>query len=228
MDFEIGPSDKTVEQWLKDEGMHSPFDLKLDWDSSVPKGFFPVVLIRNQVSPIAFIAVDKQELENLTGLDDTRKREIFLVKIEKLLEVAGLDFINYVRQAKIIEDEMLLKRMENREKELMEQNKKMLFEGVPQPMGGLTNEVALTRACPEEFRHRNPWTEYAMHLFYEGGDISNWEFKATNKEIQNKQFRCFRAFLGTFGVAHQDKEAVAGWMLSEMLVRVPERLTKRA
>jgi hypothetical protein len=116
--------------------------------------------------------------------------------------------------------------MESREKELMEQNRKMLFEGVPQMLGGLTNEVALTRACPEEFREENPWSEYAMKLFYCGGGIRNWEFKTQDQETQNKQFGCFQSFLGTFGVPHEDKEAVAGWMLSEMLVKVPVHLPK--
>ena len=33
---------------------------------------------------------------------------------------------------------------------------------------------------------------------------------------------CFQGVLGTFGLRHEDKEAVAGWMLSEMLAEVPE------
>ncbi|MDD5341096.1 MAG: hypothetical protein PHC97_01510 [Patescibacteria group bacterium] len=223
-DFVIGPSDQTVEQWLQKEALASPFDLKLDWES-VPQGFFPVVLVTNQVSPIAFIAVNKDELNAVTSMRDNRKRRIFLVKIDKLLEVAGLDFINYARENGLADGEAL-KRAELREKEIVEQNKKMLFEGVPQPLGGLTNEVALTRACPDEFRHRNPWTEYAMKLFYCGGNISNWKFKNPDENVQVSQRACFHGFLGTWGVSHEDKEAVAGWMLSEMLSEVPVHIPK--
>ncbi|MFH1859334.1 MAG: hypothetical protein ABIJ80_03725 [Patescibacteria group bacterium] len=101
-------------------------------------------------------------------------------------------------------------------------SQKLLFAGNPEPLGGLTNEDELAKACPEEFQRDNPWSKYAMRLFYSGGKIKNWEWKVEDKETKNKQFGCFQGLLGTFGLRHEDKTAVAGWMLSEMLVEVPE------
>ena len=55
--------------------------------------------------------------------------------------------------------------------------KELLFSGGPEPFGGLTNEDELAKACPEEFQQRNPWSDYAMKLFFFGGNIKNWKWK---------------------------------------------------
>lgn len=99
-----------------------------------------------------------------------------------------------------------------------------LFAGQPGLLSGLSNEGELVEACPTEFRKHNPWSDYAMKLFYRGGNISNWKWKSENESERKWQLLCFNAFLATFGVSHQDKEAIAGWMLSEMLTEVPEHL----
>jgi hypothetical protein len=101
-----------------------------------------------------------------------------------------------------------------------------LFAGSPEPFGGLNNEDELAKACPEEFQGDNPWSDYAMKLFYFGGNIKNWKWKSEDKAVKNKQFACFHGLLGTFGLRNEDKEAVAGWMLSEMLTEVPEYISK--
>ena len=102
-------------------------------------------------------------------------------------------------------------------------SKELLFSGSPEPLGGLTNEDELAKACPEEFKRRgNPWSNYAMKLFYSGGNIKNWKWKTEDKDVKNRQFACFHGLLGTFGIRHEDKTAVAGWMLSEMLAEIPE------
>ena len=97
-----------------------------------------------------------------------------------------------------------------------------LFAGQPEPFGGLSNENELTKACPPEFKTDNPWSDYAMKLFYQGGNLANWKWKSGDHAERGRQKACFTGFLGTFGVPHEDKEAVAGWMLSEMLTEVPE------
>lgn len=96
-----------------------------------------------------------------------------------------------------------------------------LFAGQPGLLGGLSNEEELAGACPSEFRKYNPWSEYAMQLFYRGADISDWKWKSENESERKWQSLCFNALLATFGVSHRDKEVVAGWMLSEMLTEVP-------
>ena len=98
----------------------------------------------------------------------------------------------------------------------------ILFSGNPFPMGGLSNEHELAKECPEEFRQGNPWSLYAFRLFAEGANIANWKWKSNNETERQRQRACLEALLGTFELSQQDKEAVAGWMLSEMLTEVPE------
>ncbi|HSV95251.1 MAG TPA: hypothetical protein VLH94_04780 [Spirochaetia bacterium] len=52
---------------------------------------------------------------------------------------------------------------------------KILFSGIPQPFGGLSNEKELVGLCPREFQNDNPWSSYASKLFCRGGSISNWK-----------------------------------------------------
>jgi len=99
-----------------------------------------------------------------------------------------------------------------------------LFAGEPQILGGLSNERELAELCPDEFKNGNAWSSYAMTLFYRGGNIGNWKWKSDDKEICSHQIGCFKGLLGTFDLRHEDREAVAGWMLSEMLTEVPEHV----
>lgn len=97
-----------------------------------------------------------------------------------------------------------------------------LFAGNPKIFGGLTNEDELARLCPKEFQDNNSWSDYAMKLFFRGGNIANWKWKSEETATRRHQRGCFSGLLGTFGLSHGDKTAVAGWMLSEMLSEVPE------
>lgn len=100
---------------------------------------------------------------------------------------------------------------------------KSLFSGNPSSLGGLSNERELARQCPPKFQQRsNKWSHYASLLFFNGGNISKWNWKSDDKDEREKQLACFKALLGTFDLKHEDKEAVAGWMLSEMLTDVPD------
>jgi hypothetical protein len=108
----------------------------------------------------------------------------------------------------------------------MSQKILILFAGKPEMLGGLTNEKELAKKCPKEFQQDNPWSNYAMKLFYNGGNIKNWKWKSDDDGIKEKQFACFYGLLGTFGLRHEDKKAIAGWMLSEMLQEVPEHIAK--
>lgn len=104
----------------------------------------------------------------------------------------------------------------------MQTQSTVLFSGRPEPFGGLSNEDELVKACPDKFKGDNAWSNYAMQLFYKGGNIANWKWKTEDKTERHRQLGCFRGLLGTFGIKHEHKEAVAGWMLSEMLSEIPE------
>jgi hypothetical protein len=98
----------------------------------------------------------------------------------------------------------------------------MLFTGEPERLGGLSNEAELVDACPSEFRRDNPWSDYASDIFFKGAKIANWKWKSDDPTERRRQMACFNGLLGTFGIGHNEKESVAGWMLSEMLAEVPE------
>jgi len=97
-----------------------------------------------------------------------------------------------------------------------------LFVGSAGPFGGLSNERELVKSCPDEFKKNNAWSNYASKLFFRGAKIGNWKWKSEDESVRNKQYQCFCGLLGTFGIGHNEKESVAGWMLSEMLTEVPE------
>ena len=100
--------------------------------------------------------------------------------------------------------------------------RKILFTGKPERLGGLTNEKELAKRCPKDFQQNNPWSDYAMKLFFDSGNINNWKWKTDDKQEKSRQLICFYGLLGTFGLPRKDKKAVAGWMLSEMLQEVPK------
>jgi len=105
-------------------------------------------------------------------------------------------------------------------------SQEILFAGEPEMFGGLTNENELSKECPEEFKQNNPWSDYAMKLFFSGGNIKNWKWKSDDDEVKGRQFACFCGLLGTFGLPHGYKKAIVGWMLSEMLQEVPEHIAE--
>lgn len=99
-----------------------------------------------------------------------------------------------------------------------------LFSGQPLVFGSLSNETALVDMCPEEFHENNKWSNYARTLFLEGASTENWSWKTEDEETAIHQLNCFDSFLRYSFVKNQDKLAVAGWMLSEMLNAVPEHI----
>lgn len=222
MSFQVGAVTGSKKEFLDKQGIRSPYNFHLNW-SSVPKGFFPVVLTTNgRGSFFTTICITERELINITSADDIRERVIYFVSIEKLLSVAGKEFIEFVKTNNLASDDAIQKAL-LQEKENLEKIRILLFSGNPTAFG-LSNEDALVRACPVEFKKRNDWSGYAAKLFFCGGMMTNWEWKSSEKEEQKKQFACFSSLLSTWGIAHEDKEAVAGWMLSEMLVKVPEHI----
>lgn len=98
----------------------------------------------------------------------------------------------------------------------------LLFSGTPEPFGALSNERLLAKVCPREFVKTNPWSTYAMKLFFNGGSIKDWTWRTDDAAVRMKQRACFYGLLGSYVIQHEDKEAVAGWMLSEMLTECPK------
>lgn len=97
-----------------------------------------------------------------------------------------------------------------------------LFGGTPGALGGLSNERELLKQIPAEFRnHHNPWTSYANSVFFNGANTAEWEWRSSVPLEIRHQRQCFHAALSGFDLQHEDKEALCGWMLSEMLTGVP-------
>lgn len=100
-----------------------------------------------------------------------------------------------------------------------------LFAGTRAPFGGLSNERELVSLCPDEFSHSNKWVRMASTIFFEGAHhIQDWSFKSNDVEVVKKQINLLDGLLRGFGLGHAEKEAVAGWMLSEMLNDVPKEV----
>jgi len=102
-----------------------------------------------------------------------------------------------------------------------------LFDGMVFPFGGLSNQKDLLLCCPEEFREQNPWSDYANKLYLCYGDISNWKWKSDDEDVRRNQDDHFFGILGTVAMKAEHKNAIAGWMLSEMLDEIPEYLPER-
>jgi len=98
----------------------------------------------------------------------------------------------------------------------------ILFSGEPGFFGALSNERELVNACPAWFKWDNDWSVYVARLLFHGGQTTNWKWKSSNEAERRHQDACFQAILNTYCLSHDEKRAVAGWMLSEMVVRVPE------
>ncbi len=97
----------------------------------------------------------------------------------------------------------------------------VLFAGFPSD-NDLSNEDVLIAMCPEEFKSENCWSIYAMMLYFHGGHIRNWSWKSNDLAVKQHQLKCFKAVLATCGFRHEEREAIAGWMLSDMLTTCPE------
>lgn len=217
MDFTIGAFNLSKDDFLEKQG--TLISSLVGWD--FPEGMLPVVLTEQYSSSFATICQNKEIFESLTYSGDTRFKKVYLVPIKVLVLVAGVKFIEFsLKQGWITEEEA--KEAKKKEEENITQLRETMFSGTPNPFGGLSNEDALVRACPKNFKETNPWSDYAMRLFFSGGDISKWNWKTSDIEVAKKQKAVFSSFLRSWGPKHEDKEAVAGWLLSEMLEEVPE------
>ena len=102
--------------------------------------------------------------------------------------------------------------------------------------------VNTTQIFFDKFAHIKNWSNYRIGSVIEiwaitrnsrfessictASNSANWKWKSAETATRRHQRGCFSGLLGTFGLPHQDKTAVAGWMLSEMLSEVPEHVPK--
>lgn len=104
-----------------------------------------------------------------------------------------------------------------------------LFAGQPRLFGGLSNERELVAMLPPEFPARfvrpftNPWIEAASRIFFAGAKTSEWKWRSEDADVRQHQIECFAGALKGFDLKHEEKEALCGWMLSEMLTEVPAK-----
>src|SRR4030095_693007 len=75
----------------------------------------------------------------------------------------------------------------------------LLFEGSIS-FAGLSNERELAQRCPEEFRKHNPWSIYAMKIFFCGGNTSEWKWRSTDPAERMYQRGCWVSVLSGFGL----------------------------
>ncbi len=97
-----------------------------------------------------------------------------------------------------------------------------LFSGQPHSQGGLSNEGELVQRCPAQFGTENPWFQFARLFNVHGADIRQWTWKVKDRDTQTKQLHCLVGLLSSKDLSETFRVATAGWMLSEMLVELPE------
>jgi hypothetical protein len=97
----------------------------------------------------------------------------------------------------------------------------VLFSGEQLPFGGLSNEKVLASACPREFKNVSRWSDYVARCFVTDVTTAGWKWKSADAAERRRQRECFLGLLESFDLPHDDKVAIAGWMLSEMLSEVP-------
>lgn len=102
-----------------------------------------------------------------------------------------------------------------------------LFSGDTPHGGGLTNEQRLWEICPDEFKRENPWSEHASSLFSGKGSFffQELEWISNDGKERDRQKSCLYGILTTDRkvLTTEQKNAVAGWMLSKMLRELPSK-----
>lgn len=96
-----------------------------------------------------------------------------------------------------------------------------LFSEEPDSLSPLQNEIALARACPLQFWLPNPWSSYSSHVSGFGGAVAHWKWRDFDPAEKAHRLFTFQSVVGRSKLPHSAKIALAGWMLSEMLIEPP-------
>ena len=97
-----------------------------------------------------------------------------------------------------------------------EDTDQMLFSGIIQ---------IVYFACPNQFKRLdNDWNRFASFITRRKEfDPESWTFQSEDATVRDWQLSCLRSIVGAPGNAHHhEREAVAAWMLSGMLKRIPK------
>lgn len=99
MGFYVNPASESKESFLHQNGVIVPNTFKF---ADLSQGKLPVILVDNGPFTAAAIAYSERELQAFTNPSDTRTRTTYIVDIEKILEVAGDDFLQYAKQNNMV------------------------------------------------------------------------------------------------------------------------------
>ncbi len=102
-------------------------------------------------------------------------------------------------------------------------NQSSLFSGELLRPGGLSNESQLVIACPQEFfEPGNPWSSCANSYILQGrSTMRGWKWKTNDQKVRIQQALCLEEMVCGSSLDREYRQAIAGWMLSEMLREVP-------
>ncbi len=98
----------------------------------------------------------------------------------------------------------------------------LLFVARVQPDGTIRDPDVLVGACPQVFQEGNRWVECAKRLEPKVDmDVCDWIWKDEDPQIRGTQLQVLLAIQWS-DLKKEDRHAIAGWVLSEMLQEVPQ------
>lgn len=102
-----------------------------------------------------------------------------------------------------------------------------LFDGKILGPGNVSNEKELTVLCPKEFfDSENPWSLCAAFFILHGTKMLGWKWKTQDYKVRVQQALHLEEIMASPTLEHDHRQAIAGWMLSEMLREVPNQKIK--
>ena len=99
----------------------------------------------------------------------------------------------------------------------------------------LTNEKEILEKCPKVFFQKdNPWSNYTSHFLEKRGKdeekvilTTHWQYlPESSDEVSRHQITCFDTILQSPSLSIKEKKAISAWMLSKILVEVPEYIER--
>ena len=97
-----------------------------------------------------------------------------------------------------------------------------IFQGKSKIFGGVTDIEMLIKSCPKDFYKKNLWSNFVNIIIYRDCyDQNQWDWKSTDRNVQQKQF-CYLSGLINAKISIENKLAITGWYLSNILKSVPE------
>ena len=126
---------------------------------------------------------------------------------------------------------------------LREKTRTNIPDGIKEPFTGhpnsdftsLTNENEVLEKCPKGFFQKdNPWSNYTSHFLKKREEDEekviltiHWRyFPESSDEERRHQITCFETILISPNLSIKEKKAISGWMLSKILVEVPEYIER--